>query len=353
MRIGFFTESYFPKFDGVTYTLEAWKERLEEQGHEVYIIYPASPDYEPGENEIPVRSLPNPFYNGYRVPLPVTPRKLPEFDIVHCHGPVTLGWSGLAYSKFKGCPAVYTHHTPLEEYFEHVFSSKYILRPLRKAYAWMEGYLLRRFDTVTSSTSRINRDAEYVRLPVGLDMEFFYPREESIIDEMDVERPVVGYSGRVSYEKNIDRLVEFAEGFEGSMVIVGEGPYREKVEKNAPQNVYFRDFLYREDLPGFYSGLDVFLTSSTGDTLGLSPLEANACGTPVVAPDVPPFNETIGEENGERFDIDDLSDIADTVSKALEKTYNCRSTVEKYSLANTIDKLEDVYSNLCESDGKR
>jgi len=40
MKIGFFTESYFPKFDGVTYTLKAWKERLEERGHEVYIIFP-------------------------------------------------------------------------------------------------------------------------------------------------------------------------------------------------------------------------------------------------------------------------------------------------------------------------
>ena len=48
MRIGFFTDSCFPGIDGVTYTIEAWHERLEERGHEVYVIHPQS-SYEPDE----------------------------------------------------------------------------------------------------------------------------------------------------------------------------------------------------------------------------------------------------------------------------------------------------------------
>ena len=46
MRIGFFSDSYFPEIDGVTYTLKSWKKELEGRGHEVYIIYPNG-DYEP------------------------------------------------------------------------------------------------------------------------------------------------------------------------------------------------------------------------------------------------------------------------------------------------------------------
>lgn len=351
MRIGFFTESYFPKFDGVTYTLEAWKERLEERGHEVYIIYPGSPDYEPKNREIPVHSLPNPFYPGYRIPVPTRAKEVPQLDIVHCHGPATLGWSGLAYSRLHSLPAVYTHHTPLEEYFEQTVKSKHLAGLMRRVYIRMEGYFLRLFDTVTSSTSRINRDVDFVRLPVGLDMEFFYPREESIIDEMDLEGPVVGYSGRVSFEKNIEKITDFARKFEGNIVIVGEGPYKKTVQRRAPDNVYFKDFLDREDLPGFYSGLDVFVTASTGDTLGLSPLEANACGTPVVAPDLPPFDETIGEKNGERFDLDDMEDMEDSVRTALNEEYSPREAVREYSLNTTIDKLEKTYTNLCDKDG--
>ncbi|MFT4947408.1 MAG: 1,2-diacylglycerol 3-alpha-glucosyltransferase, partial [Natronomonas sp.] len=29
MRVGFFTDSYFPEIDGVTYTLQLWSERLD------------------------------------------------------------------------------------------------------------------------------------------------------------------------------------------------------------------------------------------------------------------------------------------------------------------------------------
>lgn len=346
MRIGFLTESYFPKVDGVTYTLKAWKERLEDRGHEVYIIYPGSPEYEPGKNEIPVRSLPNPFYEGYRVPLPLRVSKLPELDIIHCHGPATLGWSGLIHSKLHGKPSLYTHHTPIEEYFHQALKSSFLTGIARKLYVPLENFYLKRFDTVTSSTSRINRDVEVTELPVGLDMNFFQPRQESIIDEMSLERPVIGYSGRLSPEKNVDRLVEFAGDFEGSVVIVGNGPQRESLEEKASENVYFKDFLDREELPGYYSGLDVFVTASTGDTLGLSTLEANACGTPVVAADTEPFNETIGEENGERFELGDKGSMSKAVELALESSYSSREAVRDYSLSSTINQLEEIYTGL-------
>jgi len=81
-------------------------------------------------------------------------------------------------------------------------------------------------------------------------------------------------------------------------LIVGEGPQKEQLVEDAPENVKFMEFLDREKLPEFYSGIDLFITASTGDTLGLSPLEANACGTPVVAPNVYPFNNTMKSQNG-------------------------------------------------------
>jgi len=68
MHIGFFTDSYFPGIDGVTYTIKSWRERLEARGHEVSIIYPDS-SHEPGPNEYPVPSLPNPLYTPYRLPI--------------------------------------------------------------------------------------------------------------------------------------------------------------------------------------------------------------------------------------------------------------------------------------------
>lgn len=349
LEIGFFTDSYFPEIDGVTYTLESWKNRLEERGHNVHIIYPGSTEYRPGENEIPVHSVSNPFYKGYNIPIPISRPKYPELDIVHCHSPAFLGISGLRYANKNNVPAVYTHHTPVEEYFEQSIKSSILAKLLKKLYVPFEQWLLERFDVLTSSTEEPRRDLDFRRLPVGVDTEFFRPRDEDFFSDRELETPIIGYSGRISMEKNPTELIEMAGKFEGTLVIVGEGPLREKIDDKKPENVVTMDFLEREDLPMFYSSIDVFVTASTGDTLGLSTLEANACGTPVVAPQVVPFKKTIREENGLLYNKGDFVDFHETIHKVLDKGFETRDAIERYSLSSTIDKLEEIYFELNEN----
>lgn len=344
LNIGFFTDSYFPEIDGVTYTLKLWEERLEERGHEVFIVYPGSERYDPGDGEIPVRSVPNPFYSGYNIGVPLGYGKVPEcLDIVHCHGPGLVGRLGRRYAAKKGLPKIYTHHTPVEEYVEQAVRSKRIADIIAKIYVPIENRYLSKFDVVTCSTGRMNRNVEAKELTVGVNTDFFEPQDDSFIEELDVESPVAGYSGRISGEKNVNQLCEFAKEFEGSLVIVGDGPKRPQIERTAGENVEVMDFLDREKLPEFYSGIDVFVTASTGDTLGLSTLEANACGTPVVAADVEPFTQTIENGNGERFELGDTGDMARMVKKALANNHHTRKAAEDHCVQETIDTLEEIY----------
>ncbi len=342
MRIGFFTDSYFPEIDGVTYTLSLWREELEARDHTVYIIYPDG-DYDPNTYELPVPSLPNPFYSGYRIPLSRPPSTLPPLDIVHCHGPASVGLLGRYYASKHDLPAVYTHHTPLEEYFHQSVKLSSVASVLSRLYVPAESRLLQSFDTVTASTNDINRDVDHIVLPVGIDMDFFRPTSE----DWYPEQTVIGYSGRLSMEKNVGELLAVARRLpEYLFVIVGEGPRREALEANAPSNVTLRSFLPRDSLPTFYSSIDVFLTASTGDTLGLSTLEANACGTPVVAPSVTPFDRTIGPNSGEHFSHGDYADMVTAIEHALNETYAPRSAVAEYDVTRTIDRLESLYRRL-------
>ncbi len=339
MRIGFFTDSYFPGIDGVTYTIDLWREELEGRGHEVYVVYPDG-DYEPGEREIPVRSVPNPFYGGYRIPMFRRPSTLPELDVVHCHGPAAVGILGRYYARSHDLPAIYTHHTPLEEYFEQSIHLPSVANALSRLYVPVENAFLRSFDVVTASTGQIDRGVEHVALPVGIDMDFFGPTEE----DRYPDRTVVGYSGRLSMEKNVEQILCVAETLpEYEFVVVGEGPRRKSLERASPENVELRDFLPREELPTFYSSIDAFVTASTGDTLGLSTLEANACGTPVAAPDVPPFDRTIGPDNGERFAHGDLGAMADAIETCLGTNRDTRAAAEEYDVRRTLAHLEYLY----------
>ncbi|MFC6718485.1 glycosyltransferase [Natrialbaceae archaeon GCM10025810] len=345
MKIGFFTDSYFPEIDGVTYTIKLWREELEAKGHEVHVVYPDG-DYEPGEREHPVRSLPNPFYAGYRIPTFRRPSTLPDFDVVHCHGPAPVGLLGRYYAWKHDLPTIYTHHTPLEEYFHQNVKSRRIAAALGAVYVPCENAFLRSFDVVTASTGRIDRNVEHVQLPVGIDTAFFGPTEE----EWYPDRTVIGYSGRLSMEKNVSEILRLAEALpEYDFVIVGEGPYRDSLERNAPENVELRDFLPREELPVFYSSIDAFVTASTADTLGLSTLEANACGTPIAASDVPPFDRTIGPENGERFEYGDLDAMVEAVESCLRGDRDTRAAIDRYDVRLTLENLEHLYESVSES----
>ncbi|WP_280537040.1 glycosyltransferase [Halopenitus sp. POP-27] len=340
MRIGFFTDSYFPGIDGVTYTIQAWRERLEDRGHEVYVVYPAS-SHEPDDHELPVRSLPNPFYEQYRLPTYRRLSTLPELDVVHCHGPASTGIMGRRYAKQTGVQSVYTHHTPVEDYLERGLKFESIAAAASRLYVAYENRFLRSFDCVTASTSRIRRDVEPRRLPVGIEMDTFRPQSDRLFSYPE---PVIGYSGRLTAKKNVDEILRLAaQTPEYRFVLVGEGPERDALERTAPENVTFKDFLPREDLPTFYSSIDVFLTASTCDTLGLSTLEANACGTPVAAADVPPFDETIGKANGARFAYGDLEEMKRAVEDCLRHDRDTRSAVERFSVTETIDELERIY----------
>jgi 1,2-diacylglycerol 3-alpha-glucosyltransferase len=342
MKIGFFTDSYFPEIDGVTYTIKLWRERLEERGHETAIVYPDG-EYEPGDQEYPVKSAPNPFYPGYRFGLYRRPSTLPDFDLVHCHGPGPIGILGRRYGKKHDLPLVYTHHTPIEEYFHQSVPFDSIASRLKKLYPALEERFLEPFDVVTASTSRIDRDVDHIQLPVGLNMDFFQSTEE----DWYPDQTVIGYSGRISMEKNVHKLVDIAERLsEYDFVIVGEGPRRAGLEADAPDNVSFRDFLPREDLPVFYSSIDVFLTASTADTLGLSTLEANACGTPVVAADTAPFDNTIGINNGERFEPGNIDGAVTAIRQCLTTERETRTAVEQYSVTHTIEQIESLYEKL-------
>ncbi len=194
---------------------------------------------------------------------------------------------------------------------------------------------------MTTSTGRIDREVAPIELPVGLDTERFYPRDVT----SENGQTLVGYSGRMSLEKNVDEILRVARRLsEYDFLVVGEGPQRPRLEPRAPDNVTFRDFLPREQLPRFYSSLDAFVTASTADTLGLSTLEANACGTPVAATNVPPFTRTIGPENGVRFEFGDGEDMAAAIDRCLSESWSTRPAVKQYSVDRTITRLERIYA---------
>ena len=68
----------------------------------------------------------------------------------------------------------------------------------------------------------------------------------------------------------------------GTKLVVGDGPARQKLEKEFPETV-FVGAKQGEELVRHYAAGDVFVFPSITDTFGLVMLEAMACGLPVAA----------------------------------------------------------------------
>ena len=83
-----------------------------------------------------------------------------------------------------------------------------------------------------------------------------------------------------------DAWRELADYDNSHLLLIGDGPLRQKLEaKNAPR-VIFAGYRYGEELAGMYASSDLFVFPSLSETFGNVVLEAMASGLPVIAYDV-------------------------------------------------------------------
>ncbi len=360
MKIGIFTDTYFPQVNGVTSTIEAWKKKLEKY-HDIYIYYPKS-SYVPGKNEFPFRSFQFRFYEGYKVAFPRGISKKAEgLDIIHIHGLFTMAMAGLYVSRKYKIPKVLTYHTPADDYIDYITRKPPLKKTLMKLYNFWEKKLLNSCDLVTVPSKSI-RDRllekgvnEIMVLSNGINLDFFrYKEPESFKKNYGIKKgKVIGFCGRFGYEKHLEDLIEISNRFDGQILIAGKGPatrYYKNLAKDK-KNVKFLGFLSREELLGFYSSLDLFIFPSLAETQGLVALEAMACGVPVIGANALALKDTIKDGRvGFLYQQGDLDDLMEKIEMAYKKrdtfSKNCLEYVKEHSLDKTIKRLLEIYENL-------
>jgi 1,2-diacylglycerol 3-alpha-glucosyltransferase len=361
MKIGFLTDTYFPQVNGVTFTIQAWKDELEKRGHEVGIYYPRG-GYKPCEGEIEFPAMDFRFYEGYRLAIPWNiSKKTKNLDILHQHGLYTMALAGIWSSVKNKTPKILTFHTPGDEYTDYLPLSKHLGWAYKKGYLLWERWLLNRYGKITTASPVIrdrllqNKIKDVEILSNGLDLRLFHKVETENFRDMHgiTAEKVIGFCGRLGYEKHVEDLIAAADEFEGQVLIAGEGPAKKYYEKlsEKKKNVKMLGFIPRHDLRQFYSALDVFVFPSFCETQGLVALESMACETPVIAVPVAALKTTIDDgETGYHFMPKDPKDLLLKVDKCYENMAKlrkaCLKKARENSIKNTIDKLETIYSGI-------
>jgi glycosyltransferase involved in cell wall biosynthesis len=95
------------------------------------------------------------------------------------------------------------------------------------------------------------------------------------------ERPTVLYVGKLSKEKGVALLLDTVRGLDARTVVVGFGPARAELEREAGDRVLFTGALEHRHLRHLWPLADVSVTPSIfPEAFGMVAAEAAACGSP-------------------------------------------------------------------------
>lgn len=174
------------------------------------------------------------------------------------------------------------------------------------------------------------------------------------------------YLGTLEPRKNIKRLVQAfykvkkKGDIEYKLIIAGKKGwlfsdiFQVVNDLDLRDDVIFTGFIPDKDLPGIYSGAALFVFPSLYEGFGLPPLEAMACGTPVITSNVSSLPEVVGNA-AILIDPYNIEELADAIYRVLSDA-NLRSEminkglsqVKKFSwercARETLRVYEEVYS---------
>jgi glycosyltransferase involved in cell wall biosynthesis len=226
------------------------------------------------------------------LPRPRIVRELREFqpDVIHVVNPAFLGPTGIALAHMMRLPLVASSHMDIPSYTRNYVGEWAI--PL----AWTLFRGAHNFAdlNLVPSTAMLNavRENGYRRVRWwhrGIDTERFRPdlRSQAMRERLSGGNPndlIALYVGRISREKNVPQLRPVADIPGVRLALVGGGPEADQIRQGfAGSNAVFTGFLRGEELVEAYGSADLLVFPSTSETFGLAPLEAMACGLPVVA----------------------------------------------------------------------
>ncbi len=326
MKIGIFTDAYYPEINGVATSCLNLFQELTLRGHDVDVYAPQCKGWEQHRNANVhyLASTPLPLLKDRNVALPnykaIQQALDMPFDVIHTNSEFVMGSLGQYLSKKMGCACVHTYHTIWEDYTSYITHGlgDASARKFARRYSewWCE-----RFDRIIAPTAKTEKllqfygvEAPIDIIPSGIDLSRFAPEKHTLEDITSVraecgvrdgERVLLSI-GRLSKEKNVDQILRIFPALHSvcpdvRFVIIGEGPMKEQLSQIARDNsidgfVSIIGAKPWEQIDRYYAIGDVFASTSHSETQGLTYIEAMASGLCVCAVQDPCLDNVI--ENG-------------------------------------------------------
>lgn len=197
-------------------------------------------------------------------------------------------------------------------------------------------WLIRRMDAVVATS---DRTASYLQVPAqvimhGIDLDGYAPATDRAALRARLGLPdavLVGCYGRIRSSKGTDvfadAMIKVMQSTECHALIMGRAVPRDRDFLQALKDRIARAGLTDrfhllpevpvEDMADWYRVLDLYVAPQRWEGFGLTPIEAMACGVPVVATRVGAFEQIITPETGALVNAGDVEALSMAVAGAL------------------------------------
>ncbi|MGI8611475.1 MAG: glycosyltransferase [Sphingomicrobium sp.] len=252
-------------------------------------------------------------------------------DLIECQDAYNVPWAAIAYRKRHP-------ETALVAAYMTDFPTVYVERPFRKVigntlagaasrlcYRYC-GHLYRRFDAVFALSE--NGGATKLRaygvpdvdiVGLGVELGDFGPsrRDPQLRRKLGLEdhQPLLIYVGRLDGEKKPDVVAEafrrLPAELGAKLVLIGEGPQREQIAALGDPRIITPGYLKdRTELAKWLASADIYVSAMADETFGVSIVEAQASGLPVVGVAAGAMIDRVPERIGRLGPVNDSEAMA-------------------------------------------
>jgi len=305
------TQSWSDVGGGVrTYLLHKRRHILESTPHGHLMIIPGQRDEVVEEERavtVTIASLHVPGSPHYRLMLRnrAVRAALERFrpDLVECQDAYNLPWAAIGYRRRNPDTALVAAYMTD---FPTVYVERTLARFLTAPVAGLLGHicysycgtLYRRFDSVFALSE--NGGAVKLRglgiepvniVPLGVELGEFGPerRDPKLRAKIGLSdhQPLIIYVGRLDSEKKPDVVVDafrrLPDALGARLVLLGEGPLKAQIAEIADPRILMPGYVKgRAELARWLASADIYASAMADETFGVSIIEAQASGLPVV-----------------------------------------------------------------------
>ncbi|MBT6151539.1 MAG: glycosyltransferase family 4 protein [Bacteroidetes bacterium] len=303
-----------------------------------------------------LQKLPNSVKN-YRKFLPIMPLAIEQFDLSGFHLVLSSSFA-VAKGVITGPDQLHISyvHSPIRYAWDlqHQYLDELsLINGLKSWIVRMILHYIRIWDSRTDSgVDHYISNSKYISRRILK----AYRRKATVIHPpVDIKKFTIGNkkenfyltASRMVPYKRMNLIVEaFHDMPERKLIVIGDGPEFKKIKKNASPNVIFLRHTSSEELKDHMQRSKAFIFAAEED-FGITPLEAQACGTPVIAYKKGGALETVLEgKTGVFFEEQSVNSLRNTIEDFENKNFEWnQNVIREHALLFSKERFQNEFKN--------